>query len=150
MYSRDDFENVKNLLNTAYNSLIDRYHVKKENIWQYAVPGASDLPYTAHHLINYGKSEGKPFDAVICIGTIIKDDLPKNTLHYLSDSISYGIIKIGIETDTPVIPGILIENDSNIKDMCIDKFGSSKAHTMAEKAIEMARVHSFTKSKIFK
>ena len=150
MYSRDNFENDKKLLNTAYNSLINKYHVKKENIWQYAVPEVSDFPYTVHHLINYGKSEGKQFDAVICIGTIIENNITKDALQYLTDSISYRITKIGIKTDTPVIPGIFIDHENNIKDMCINTFGNSKADKMVEKAIEMARVRSFTKSKIFK
>lgn len=149
MYSRYNFEYVKKLLDTTYETLVENYNVKKENIWQYAVPGAYELPYTAYHLINYGKSENKPFDAVICIGAIIKKKLELNdTLHYISESISKSIMKTSIETDTPVIHGVLSDTEDNIKNNCGYFFGYNQALNWAETAIEMARVHSFKAKKI--
>ncbi|OUM61797.1 hypothetical protein PIROE2DRAFT_27209, partial [Piromyces sp. E2] len=136
IYSRKNINHNKKLLNITYNKLIENHHVKKENIWQYAVSSDYELPYTAYHLINYAKSEKKPFHAVICIGTIIKNDITSNDQqNCIFDSISNGIMKVKIETDTPVIHGILFDNESNIKSKNNYAFGAPEIN-WAETAIE--------------
>lgn len=47
----------------------------------------------------------KPFDAVISIGVLIKG----STMHfeYISDSCCHGLMKVGLDTGTPVILGVL-------------------------------------------
>eukprot|EP01097_Dermamoeba_algensis_P007802 TRINITY_DN499_c0_g1_i1.p1 TRINITY_DN499_c0_g1~~TRINITY_DN499_c0_g1_i1.p1 ORF type:complete len:160 (-),score=35.33 TRINITY_DN499_c0_g1_i1:26-505(-) len=64
------------------------------------VPGSFELPMAADILI-----KGKKLDAVICIGCLIKGE----TLHfeYISDSVSHGIMKLGLESGVPVIFGVL-------------------------------------------
>lgn len=47
----------------------------------------------------------KPFDAVISIGVLIKG----STMHfeYISDSCCHGLMRVGLDTGTPVILGVL-------------------------------------------
>jgi 6,7-dimethyl-8-ribityllumazine synthase len=46
-----------------------------------------------------------PFDAVIAIGVLIKGE----TMHfeYISDAVSHGLMRVGLDTGVPVIFGVL-------------------------------------------
>ncbi|KAJ1956562.1 lumazine synthase [Dispira parvispora] len=51
-----------------------------------------------------GKAGG-PFDAVVCIGVLIKG--ATQHFEYISDSVSQGLMRVGLETGVPVIFGVL-------------------------------------------
>lgn len=55
--------------------------------------------------VKSAKGLGKPFDAVISIGTLIKG----STMHfeYISESCCHGLMRVGLDTNTPVILGVL-------------------------------------------
>ncbi|KAJ1933390.1 lumazine synthase, partial [Linderina pennispora] len=46
-----------------------------------------------------------PFDAVICIGVLIKG----STMHfeYIADAVSHGIMRVGLDTGVPAVFGVL-------------------------------------------
>ncbi|ORX37509.1 Lumazine synthase [Piromyces finnis] len=48
---------VDPLVKGAKETLINEYNVKEENVCIYGIPGAYELPYTAHHLIEAAKRE---------------------------------------------------------------------------------------------
>jgi 6,7-dimethyl-8-ribityllumazine synthase len=52
-----------------------------------------------------GSSLKSPFDAVIAIGVLIKGE----TMHfeYIADSVSHGLMRVGLDTGVPVIFGLL-------------------------------------------
>jgi 6,7-dimethyl-8-ribityllumazine synthase len=52
-----------------------------------------------------GSNLTSPFDAVIAIGVLIKGD----TMHfeYIADSVSKGLMRVGLDTGVPVIFGLL-------------------------------------------
>jgi 6,7-dimethyl-8-ribityllumazine synthase len=64
------------------------------------VPGAFEIPLAARHLIMTER-----FDAVVCLGCLIKGD----TMHfeYISESVSHGIMAVSAETGVPVTFGVL-------------------------------------------
>jgi 6,7-dimethyl-8-ribityllumazine synthase len=64
------------------------------------VPGAFELPVAALHLAQTGR-----FDAVICLGCLIKGD----TMHfeYIAEATSHGIMNVSITTGVPVAFGVL-------------------------------------------
>ena len=64
------------------------------------VPGAFELPRGAKMLI-----DGGLVDAVVCIGVLVKGE----TMHfeYISDAVSRGIMGLNLQTDIPVIYGVL-------------------------------------------
>ena len=64
------------------------------------VPGAFEIPLAARHLIMTER-----FDAVVCLGCLIKGD----TMHfeYISESVSHGIMAVSADTGVPVTFGVL-------------------------------------------
>jgi 6,7-dimethyl-8-ribityllumazine synthase len=64
------------------------------------VPGAFEIPITAQRLAETGR-----FDAIICLGCLIKGD----TMHfeYIADAASHGIIEAAAATGVPVAFGVL-------------------------------------------
>ncbi len=69
------------------------------------VPGAYELPMGAQLAIGHAGRMRRPFDAVICLGCLIKGD----TMHfeYIADAVSQGIMRVGLDTGVPVIFGVL-------------------------------------------
>lgn len=74
--------------------------VQEKNIKIRYVPGSYELVYGAARLIKKEK-----VDAVVCLGTLIKGE----TMHfeYIAQAVSYGIMKLNVETGVPVIFGVL-------------------------------------------
>ncbi|KAL6633204.1 6,7-dimethyl-8-ribityllumazine synthase [Neocallimastix sp. 'constans'] len=133
---------VDPLVKGARETLLNKYCVKEENICVYGVPGSYELPYTAKHLINAAKLKGNPFDAVICIGVLIKG----STSHYeyICEAVSQGIMRVNLDTDTPVIFGVLTCLDEKQAFLRAGIGANSHNHAIdwAGTAIEMARVRS--------
>jgi 6,7-dimethyl-8-ribityllumazine synthase len=64
------------------------------------VPGAFELPVTAQRLAESGR-----FDAVVCLGCLIKGD----TMHfeYLAEAVSQGLSRVALDSGVPVAFGVL-------------------------------------------
>jgi len=64
------------------------------------VPGAFELPVTAQRLAESGR-----FDAVVCLGCLIKGD----TMHfeYLAEAVSQGLARVALDSGVPVAFGVL-------------------------------------------
>jgi len=64
------------------------------------VPGAFEIPVAALHAAQAGR-----FDAVICLGCLIKGD----TMHfeYIAEAASQGIMNVSVSTGVPVAFGVL-------------------------------------------
>lgn len=71
--------------------------------------GAADLMSSSTTSLNSPPEAalvaGKPFDAVIALGVLIKGE----TMHfeYISDSVSQGLMRVQLDTEVPVIFGVL-------------------------------------------
>jgi 6,7-dimethyl-8-ribityllumazine synthase len=74
--------------------------VGEEDITIVRVPGAFEIPLTAMRLAETGQ-----FDAVICLGCLIKGD----TMHfeYIASAASHGIIDAAAATGVPIAFGVL-------------------------------------------
>ncbi len=72
----------------------------KDNIDVAYVPGAYEIPLVARE---FGKS-GR-YDAVICLGAIIRGETPH--FEYISSETSHGIQQAALESCVPVIFGVL-------------------------------------------
>lgn len=74
--------------------------VKASNIFTTYVPGSFELPLTAKYL-----TASKQFDAIICLGCLIKGE----TMHfeYISQAVSQGIMTVSLDSCVPVIFGVL-------------------------------------------
>ena len=90
---------VSKLVGGAMDGLV-RHDVKDEDITVAWVPGAFEIPLAAKKMAKSGK-----YDAVICLGTVIRGE----TSHYdyVCAEVSKGIAQVSLESEVPVMFGIL-------------------------------------------
>jgi 6,7-dimethyl-8-ribityllumazine synthase len=73
------------------------------NITVHQVPGAFELPLAAKLL-----ATTKKFDAVICLGCVIRGDTPH--FDYVAGECAHGIQQVALEHSLPIIFGVLTTN----------------------------------------
>lgn len=97
------------------------------------VPGAFEIPAVAQQM---GKSDR--FDALICLGAIIKGETEH--FHYICSEVSRGIGQVALALGMPVIFGVLTTTSFQ---QAKDRSGSkaNKGAEAAEAAIEMGRLY---------
>ena len=120
------------LLSGALDGLV-RHNVEEENIDVAWVPGAFEIPLIASRMAESGK-----YDAVICLGAVIRG----NTSHYdyVCSEVSKGIASVSLKTGVPVMFGVL--TTENIE-QAIERAGTkagNKGSECAEGAIEMVNL----------
>lgn len=120
------------LLGGAIDGLV-RHGVDEKNITTAWIPGAFEIPVIAKKM-----AETKKYDAVICVGAVIRG----STTHYdyVCNEVSKGIAHVSLETGIPVLFGIL--TTENIE-QAIERAGSkagNKGYDCALSAIEMVNV----------
>lgn len=118
------------LLEGALDAL-RRHGTREEDITLTWVPGAFEIPMVAHKLAKSGK-----FDAVICIGSVIRGSTPH--FDYVCAEVSKGIAAVGMNTGVPTIFGV-ITTDSI--EQAVERAGTkagNKGWEAAVSAIEMA------------
>ena len=120
------------LLGGAIDTL-KRHETSDENISVFWVPGAFEIPLVAKKC-----AESKNFDAVICLGAVIRGA----TTHYdyVCNEVSKGIAQISLQTGIPTIFGIV--TTENIQ-QAIERAGTksgNKGSDAAVSAMEMANL----------
>lgn len=120
------------LLSGAMDALV-RHDVAEEDIHVAWVPGAFEIPLIASKMAKSGK-----YDAVICLGAVIRG----STSHYdfVCNEVSKGIAAVSLETDVPVMFGVL--TTENIE-QAIERAGTkagNKGYDCAVSAIEMVNL----------
>jgi len=124
----------KNLLTGALDSL-KRHGAAEENIEVAWVPGSFEIPLVAHRM-----ASSKNYDAVICLGAVIRGNTPH--FEYVAAEVSKGIARAGVETGVPVIFGIITADNL---EQAVDRAGAkagNKGWQAALAAIEMANLLS--------
>ncbi|GAI04272.1 unnamed protein product, partial [marine sediment metagenome] len=81
---------TKKLLEGAQDSLL-RHGVGEEDIEVAWVPGSFEIPLIAKKL-----AQTKRYDAVICLGAVVRGGTPH--FEYIAAEVSKGIAKVGLET----------------------------------------------------
>lgn len=127
----NDFINDK-LLSGAVDALI-RHGANEADIDTAWVPGAFEIPLVAKKMAESGK-----YDAVICLGTVIRG----STTHYdyVCNEAAKGIGAVSLQTGVPVMFGVL--TTENIE-QAIERAGTKAGNKGAEcalGAIEMVNV----------
>jgi len=120
------------LLDGALDGL--RSHGAEENeISIVRVPGAFEIPLLAQRMAESGK-----FDALICLGAVIRGDTPH--FEYISEAVTRGIGKVIWQHEIPIAFGILT---TNTVEQAMERSGSkdaNKGYEAALVAIEMVSV----------
>ncbi|RLV86815.1 67-dimethyl-8-ribityllumazine synthase [Meyerozyma sp. JA9] len=95
---------IDNLVKGAVEKL-KSLNVSEENIIIESVPGSFELPFGTKKFVDKYKKLGKPLDAVIPIGVLIKG----STMHfeYICDSVTHQLMRLNFELGLPVIFGVL-------------------------------------------
>ena len=117
------------LLSGAMDGLL-RHNVREDDIHVAWVPGAFEIPLIASKMAN-----SKKYDAVICLGAVIRG----STSHYdyVCNEVSKGIAAVSLESGVPVMFGVL--TTENIE-QAIERAGTkagNKGYDCALGAIEM-------------
>lgn len=127
----NDFIGSK-LLEGAKDSLI-RHGVLEEDIDVAWVPGAYEIPLVAKKMTQMNK-----YDAVICLGAVIRGSTPH--FEYVSSEVSKGIAQVSLESNLPVIFGVLT---TDTIEQAIERAGTksgNKGSEAAMTAIEMSNL----------
>ncbi len=128
---------TKKLLEACIDTLI-RHGGKDEDIAVAWVPGAFEVPLVAKKM-----AISKKYDAVICLGTVIRGETPH--FDYVSSEVAKGVAKVGMDTNIPTIFGVITAD--NIE-QAIKRAGSkegNKGKDAAISAIEMVNLLSAIK-----
>jgi 6,7-dimethyl-8-ribityllumazine synthase len=120
------------LLEGAIDALI-RHGAAEKNIDIIKVPGSFELPLVAKKA-----AQKKSYDAVICLGTIIRGATPH--FDYVAAEASKGIATASMDTGVPIAFGVLT---TDTIEQAIERAGSksgNKGWDAAMVAIEMAQL----------
>ena len=120
------------LLGGAIDGLV-RHGADEAEIEVSWVPGAFEIPLVAQRMINSGK-----FDALICLGAVIRGTTPH--FDYVANEVSKGIAQIALDSGLPVIFGVLT---TDTIEQAIERAGTkagNKGYEAAVTAIEMVNL----------
>ena len=129
----NDFITEK-LLSGSLDALV-RSGAKEKDIEVVRVPGAFEIPLVALKM-----ARTKRFDAVICLGAVIRGSTPH--FDYVSAEVSKGVAMAGMETEVPVIFGVIT---TDTIEQAIERAGTKAGNKGAEAAastIEMVNLLS--------
>ena len=128
--SRFNEDITSGLLSGARTALVEA-GVRDDDVTLVHVPGAFEIPVTALHLAETGR-----FDAVICLGCLIKGD----TMHfeYIADAAAHGIMNVSVTTGVPVAFGVLTTLTEAQAAARSESGEGNKGREAALAAIEMA------------
>ena len=112
---------------------LQRHNADEKKISVIWVPGSFEIPMAAQKL-----AASKKYDAVICLGAVIKGDTSHN--EYIATEVTKGIAQIGLQTGVPVILGVITPDNL---EQAIERAGAklgNKGFEAALTAIEMANL----------
>lgn len=116
---------------------LDRLGADEKLVEVYRVPGSFEIPLLALKLAGSGR-----FDAIVCIGTIIRGQTPH--FEYITNEVARGIAYAGLETGVPVVFGVIT---ADTLDQAIDRAGvklGNKGFEAATSAVELVNLYRET------
>ena len=123
---------TERLVGGAVDALV-RCGTKDDDIDVVKVPGAFEIPLIAKKM-----AQKEKYDAVICLGAVIRGATPH--FDYVSAEVSKGIAVVSIESEIPVIFGIIT---TDTLEQAIERAGTkagNKGFSAAMAAVEMANL----------
>ncbi len=123
---------TERLVNGALDALI-RSGAKDKDIKIIKVPGAFEIPLLAKKA-----ALAKKYDAVVCLGAVIRGATPH--FDYVGAEVSKGIAQVSMESEVPVIFGIVT---TDTIEQAIERAGTkagNKGWSAAISAVEMANL----------
>ncbi|RKE00095.1 6,7-dimethyl-8-ribityllumazine synthase [Marinifilum flexuosum] len=112
---------------------IKRHGASEDDVDVAWVPGAFEIPLIAKRMVKSGK-----YDAVICLGAVIKGSTPH--FDYVSNEVTKGVAHVSLDSEVPVIFGVLTVDTI---EQAIERAGTkagNKGYEAAVSGIEMANL----------
>ncbi len=124
-------EFITNKLVEGAVDCLTRHGAAEKDVSVVWAPGAFELPVIADKL-----AKSKKYDAVICLGTVIKGETPH--FDYVANEAAKGIAQVSLSTGKPVIFGVITADSL---EQAIERAGTkagNKGWDAALSAIEMS------------
>jgi len=124
-------EFISNKLLSGAIDCLTRHECNDDEITIAWVPGAFEIPLAAKKM-----AQSKKYDAVICLGAVIRGATPH--FDYVASEVSKGIAHVGLESEVPVVFGVIT---SDTIEQAIERAGTksgNKGWDAALTAIEMS------------
>ncbi|PWB76440.1 6,7-dimethyl-8-ribityllumazine synthase [candidate division GN15 bacterium] len=121
------------LLSGALDCLI-RHGAAEKNLEVAYVPGSFEIPVVAGRL-----AKMKKYDAVICLGAVIRGDTPH--FDFVATEASKGIARLGMDSNIPVVYGLIT---ADTLEQAVERSGTkagNKGWDAAQTAIEMVNLY---------
>ena len=112
---------------------LTRHGVKETDIETAWAPGSFEIPLVAKKMAESGK-----YDAVICLGAVIRGGTPH--FDYVAAEVSKGIAQVGLEVGVPITYGIIT---ADTLEQAIERAGTKMGNAgfnAGVSAIEMANL----------
>ena len=119
---------------------LERLGAKEGAVELFKVPGSFEIPLLARKVAASGR-----FDAVVCLGTIIRGQTPH--FEYIAGEVTKGIAQAGMETGVAVVYGIIT---ADTLEQAIDRAGvkaGNKGFEAAMSAVELVNLYQELDSK---
>jgi 6,7-dimethyl-8-ribityllumazine synthase len=113
---------------------LERLGAAEKSVELYKVPGSFEIPLLARKVAALGQ-----FDAVICLGTIIRGQTPH--FEYIAAEVTKGIAQVGMESGIAVVYGIVT---ADTLEQAIDRAGvkaGNKGFEAAMSAVELVNLY---------
>jgi 6,7-dimethyl-8-ribityllumazine synthase len=123
------------LLDGAQDALL-RHGAKEEDIEIAWTPGSFEIPLIAQKM-----AESKKYNAVICLGAIIRGGTPH--FDYVAAEASKGIAKVSLDTGVPVVFGIIT---ADTLEQAIERAGTKEGNMGARAAVSGIEMANLIKS----
>jgi len=123
---------TKELISGCIDTLV-RHGAEDKDLQVSWVPGAFEIPLVAQRL-----AKSKSYDAVICLGTVIRGSTPH--FDYIASEVAKGVARVTQDTGVPVIFGVIT---ADTIEQAIERAGTkdgNKGRDAALSAIEMANL----------
>jgi 6,7-dimethyl-8-ribityllumazine synthase len=126
---------TKKLLEGAEDALL-RHGVNQQDMEIAWVPGSFEIPLVAKRL-----AETKRFDAVICLGAVVRGGTPHS--EYIAAEVTKGVAKVGLESGLPVIYGVIT---ADTLEQAIERAGTKMGNRGFDAAVEAIEMANLVKS----
>ena len=126
-------EFISTKLLTGCLDALRRHGAEEENLEVAWSPGSFELPLLAKKMAKSGK-----YDAVICLGAVIRGDTPH--FNYVSSEVSKGVAQVMLETEVPILFGVLTTDSLEQAIERAGTKGGNKGFDAAMAAMEMANL----------
>jgi 6,7-dimethyl-8-ribityllumazine synthase len=123
---------TKELVSGCIDTLL-RHGAEESELTLAWVPGAFEIPLAAEKF-----AKAKSYDAVICLGTVIRGSTPH--FDYIAAEVSKGVARVSCEAGLPVIFGVIT---ADTIEQAVERAGTkdgNKGRDAAMNAIEMANL----------